>query len=455
MMRVFALIFLIVPVLVHSLTLQEEVKRDLEFIGFPPAPLRPVQGEILDVAIIGGGHMGMSICFALQRQGIFNTVIFDSAPQGLEGPWLTSARMRTLRSSKGLTGPALDIPHLTFRAWYEVERGNWDSLGRIPTPVWAEYLQWFRKILNLPIRNSWQLLSIIPNGELFKLLFNDGREVLTRKVVLATGRAGFGGFEVPAFIQGLPKSFWCHTGEVIEPAVFEGKRVCIIGCGASAFDVAATALEANAERVDMIMRRTEIPKTNPYTAFVYWPAFSCMCDEDRAGFFLKAAESGIPPPPDSVARLKKWNNFSLEPCTYVEGISTEGNRLFVQTNKGVGETDLIVLATGYAADAFAVRELAHFADKILLWGDRLQGIPRKLAGFPYLGDRLEFLEKNSGEASYLKNIHCFNYGAFLSQGRITGDIDVMGVGVVRLAEKITIDLFLKDYSAKAHKSDET
>ena len=38
--------------------------------------------------------------------GINNVVAYDAAPAGLEGPWVTFARMETLRSPKTLHGTA-------------------------------------------------------------------------------------------------------------------------------------------------------------------------------------------------------------------------------------------------------------------------------------------------------------------------------------------------------------
>ena len=60
---------------------------------------------------------GLVASFALLAGGIRNIRIFDRSPEGFEGPWLTFARMDTLRSPKTLPGPALGIPSLSYRAW--------------------------------------------------------------------------------------------------------------------------------------------------------------------------------------------------------------------------------------------------------------------------------------------------------------------------------------------------
>ena len=50
--------------------------------------------------------------------------------------------MRTLRSPKELTGPAMGLPALTFRAFYEAQYGKeaWQALDRAPRTMWMDYL---------------------------------------------------------------------------------------------------------------------------------------------------------------------------------------------------------------------------------------------------------------------------------------------------------------------------
>ena len=68
---------------------------------------------------------------------------------------------------------------------------------------------------------------------------------LTRKLVLATGIEGAGVRRVPDFVRdNLPRETWAHTSDTIDFAPSPGRRVAVIGGGASAFDNAATALEA-------------------------------------------------------------------------------------------------------------------------------------------------------------------------------------------------------------------
>lgn len=100
--------------------LAEAVRHDLECLDYPSRPwVRPRYGDsgepVYDVVIVGGGQSGLGAAFGLMREHIENILVIDENPEGHEGPWITYARMATLRTPKYLTGPDLSIPSLTFR----------------------------------------------------------------------------------------------------------------------------------------------------------------------------------------------------------------------------------------------------------------------------------------------------------------------------------------------------
>lgn len=437
--------------------------RDLMLINFPPFdwmkenPKHALHDPVYDVVIIGSGMAGLAAGAALYKEGIFHIKIFDKTSMGLEGPWVTYARMKTLRSSKDIMGPALGIPHLTFHAWYEARFGAaaWKEMGKIPTPLWMDYLNWYRQVMQLPIENDCLLTDIIPSqDDEFELHFQKASQPLivkARKVVLATGRAGFGGPTIPDFAKHLPKSICKHTTDHIDGKDLINKRIGIIGVGASSFDAAAIALEAGAKSVDLLMRRDHIPSVNkfsslPYKGFNY--GYFKLGDEKRWEFMSHAFEAAIPPTIESIKRVEKYPDLRLLAKTRILSIHDHGSQIEVETNRGIFHYDFLILGTGFNIDGNEQPEMRHILHTIALWKDRLP--PHiidqnpKMGSFPYLGPTYEFLPKEKGKAPFLRNLYCFNFGATLSHGLLSSDIPGISVGATRLAQGIAGDFFIQE-----------
>ena len=141
--------------------LETQIRDDLAKTSHPNAawlePKRGLDGKpALDVLIVGAGQSGLATAFGLMRSQVTNVLVVDKAEEGEEGPWLSYARMHTLRSPKDFTGPDLDIPSLTYQSWHEARFGkeNWQNLDLIPRELWAEYLLWFKRAVGLTVRRA-------------------------------------------------------------------------------------------------------------------------------------------------------------------------------------------------------------------------------------------------------------------------------------------------------------
>src|SRR5690606_29970682 len=161
------------------------------------------QGEaVLDAVVIGGGLAGLAISVRLLRMGIANFKVFDDNPEGQEGPWVTYARMHTLRTEKRLHGPDGGFPSATFRAWYEAQFGTdtYDELTLIPRGQWMDYLVWVRKVFSIPVMNQTRVVQLVPHPLGFRVEVQtpEGLEsFVSRKVIAATGLVGAGGPRLP------------------------------------------------------------------------------------------------------------------------------------------------------------------------------------------------------------------------------------------------------------------
>ncbi len=439
--------------------------RDLKLLNYPPADWRKdipsdLSEEALDVAIIGAGMSGLTVGAALYKEGIYRIKLFDNNPCGCEGPWATCARMPTLRSQKELAGPALGIPHLTFHAWFEASFGSdaWKEMGKIPTPLWMDYLKWYREALDLPVENECALVDLIPLEQGFELHFvgQTGKQVVfARKVILATGRLGFGGARIPEFAKELSKNLCAHTSDCIDFRCLKGRSIAVIGAGASGFDAAATALECGAKKVDILMRRNSLPKINkfsslPFKGFNY--GYFKLDDLKKCQLMTEAFSTSTPPSADSLRRVAGAANLTILSNTAIEKVEVNEPTFILYTNKGPLTYDFMVLATGYEVNGDKQRELHRVIRDIELWKDKLPestvaSFP-SLGLFPYLGATYEFTPKVLPPDSkhYLSNLYCFNYAAMVSHGPLSSDIPAISVGATRLAQGIAADFFVQEHA---------
>lgn len=444
--------------------LEQRVHDDLACLCYPPSNWvvpTAVEGEeqVHDVVVIGGGMCGLVASFALIGAGIQNIRIFDRSPVGFEGPWLTYARMETLRSPKQLTGPAYGMALLTFRAWYVAQFGNetWAELDKIPRPMWMEYLRWYRKVLDLPVENGVEVKTILPEGELMRLtLSGEGareKSVLARKVVMATGRDGMGHPSIPGFVDNLPAKYWAHSSHDIDFAALRGKRVVVVGVGASAVDNAAEALEAGAAEVRHLIRRKEMPCINKLMgigSFGFTAAFPQLGDARRWQIMNYSLRTQTPAPRGSTMRVSRHPNAWFHFDAAVEKTELDGDEIVISTSQGkTVRADFLILGTGFGVDPLARKELDGYADKILLWQDRFtppEGQENtELGNYPYLANDFTFLEREPGQAPWLANIHSFNSGAAASLGKMSGDIPGISEGAAWLAREIAAKLYTENF----------
>lgn len=440
--------------------LEARLKQDLEWLEQPGKrwlPAKEHAGKLVkDVVIIGAGMSGLAAAFALRLQGI-DAVLYDKAPEDYEGPWATTARMETLRSPKHLTGPALDLPALTFRAWYEAQFGlrAWNELDKIPRLQWADYLRWYRRVLALDVRNDHTLTDLnLQNGRQVELtLQHQGQQdtVAARKVILATGMDAFGGPAIPDFVAELPKRYWAHSEEPIDFAALAGRRIAVVGGSATAMDVSATALEAGAAGVEILIRRPDFPRYNRSKALGnpgLENGYFNLPDAWKWRVAHAIASEQIAPPHGSTLRVSRhpnaWFNFNSP----VQCVEPQGDGIVVHTPQGEVPADFLILATGYRLDWGARPEFHSLVGQIKTWRDVWQPPAdqqnEQLAGYPYLSADLAFQPKHGDAPPALTRLHCFSYPAHLSHGHVVGLIPGISRGAQILAREIAGQLYAED-----------
>ncbi len=421
-----------------------EVWDDLEKLNMPTDEwttrrLAPDGKPVLDVLIVGAGMSGLQAAFGMKMHAVRNVRVIDKAAAGREGPWITFARMKTLRSTKKLPGLGIGVPSLTFRAWYESRFGReaWESLDKAPNDVWMDYLNWFRDVLGIQVESETEVLRLDPAPRWVRahLRGSAGEEIVHAKhVVLATGMGGGGQVHVPSQVS---RDLWpdlaAHTSDDIDFASLKGKSVAVIGAGTSAWDNAATALEHGA-RVEMLVRRSQLPQVNKGRGSSY-PGFIAglpgLDDRDRWRFFVYFQHCQVPPPPDTVLRTIRHADFRIRFNAALERAdrTPDGHvEVSISGASAVERFDFLIAGTGFMAKLDSAREIGHLADVAATWRDR-HPTPDDpdclwLGDAPYVSVNYAMVEKTAGACPGIDRIKLFSHVANASHGPVAGGIPV-------------------------------
>ena len=440
--------------------LEARLAQDLAWLNLPAKPWVPSRHSngalVLDVAIVGAGMLGLVTAAALRNIGVDHVLCFDRAPAGREGPWITSARMETLRTRKDAAGPALGIPSLTFRAWFEAQHGAqaFAEMGLIPRSMWMDYLVWYRRVLALPVQNDTTVtgLALRDDGliELSTVVGGATEKVLARRAILATGIDALGAPSLPELAKNLPARFRAHSSDVFDVTALKGKRVAVVGAGASAMDNAAAALEAGAASVDIFVRRADIPRVDKFTGIGsrgMTHGYLGLPDETKWAYMVEGERAQIPPPRHSVLRVTRHANAHFHLASPITALAEGDGAAQITTPKGSYVADFIIFATGFTVDFVNRPEVAGIASFIRRWADAYTPPAGQehegLALMPYLGPGFEFLPRDGAPAA-ISNVYCFAYPAVLTHGKITSGIPSIGEGAIRLAQALGRSLFVED-----------
>lgn len=448
--------------------LERLVRREINIARYaPPSWVLPRSGPngkpALDVLVAGGGQAGLAAAHGLQLSHIERILVVDENPRGREGPWGTYARMPTLRTHKENGGIELGIPSLSFRAWYEAQHGYgaFSALYKVKTRDWHAYLDWFRDVLEIPMRNECRLVRFGPVEDGSGLLFADlagqgGTErVHARAIVLATGITGNGAkLELPFIANTLPQNYWAHTQDDIDFAALAGKRVAVMGGGASAYDNAIRAAEAGAE-VHIYHRQPRLHSINPGTWGEfngYLAHYADLSPVDKWRFTRQTALLKGGPPKATLARARELENLAIHAGHGWRNVElTADRRVLVNATDGAINADFLILGTGYRVDLSACPELAEHLGRIALWEHRFSPPPGEedpvLARAPWLGPNFEFVERDPGTAPWLGNVFDFARGAQLSMGTMPIGLSGVKFGAQRLVDGVRRRLFLEDSQA--------
>lgn len=211
---------------------------------------------MINTAIIGAGPYGLSLAAHLGAAGV-DFRIFGRPMTS----WRENMPFGMMLKSDGFASN-LSAPDAqsTLKAWC-AERGVEYDDEYIPVPlkVFVEYAAWFQKRY-VPGLEEQQVVSLAKSRRGFTLWLDNGTSLEAANVVLAVGINWFQ--HIPETLRDLPGELLSHSfGHQALPQ-FAGKRVLVLGAGASAVNAAVMAQEDGVD-VALVTRVPEIQFHTP------------------------------------------------------------------------------------------------------------------------------------------------------------------------------------------------
>jgi hypothetical protein len=194
-----------------------------------------------DVLVIGAGPYGLSVSTHLRGRGIDHLIVgrpMDTWRNHMPaGMYLKSEAygsdmscpqagydLEGYRKAKGVEGIARGVP--------------------LPLAQFLDYADWYVEQL-VPEVTDNTVSNIRAVNDRFHVGFADAEAVQARSVVIATGILPHA--YIPPELSSLPAELVSHTSDHRQLDQFRGRRVAIVGAGASALELAALLHEAGGE----------------------------------------------------------------------------------------------------------------------------------------------------------------------------------------------------------------
>lgn len=390
----------------------------------------------LDVLIVGAGPYGLSIAAHLRSRGISS---------GIFGPpmevWREHMPKGMLLKSDGfasnLSDPGTSFPLKRFCEMRGIHYHDTDVPVAIETFI--DYALAFQEKL-VPHLDTRRVARIDRTADGYAVELEDGEIVAARRVVLAVGVSYFA--YIPPSLQHLPADRLSHSSAHNDCSIFRGRRVTVIGGGASAIDLAALMHESGAD-VSIVARAASIrfhnmPGASPRTIWQrlrnpssgLGPGWKSRFFTDAPGVFHRFPEKqrlrivrqhlgpapGWPMKQRVVGKIPMLLGRSIAQAQ----VSNGGVRLTLASKDGQVEehdTDHVVAATGYRPDT---RRLEFLGEGIQNQLQSVEDAPVLSADFQSSVPGLYFV--GLAAANNFGPLMRFAYGADYTAHRLTAHL---------------------------------
>jgi thioredoxin reductase len=192
------------------------------------------------VAIVGAGPYGLSLAAHLAKHGVpFR--IFGPPMQVWQEQMPKGMQLKSDGFASDLYDPDRNYPIRKFCAEQGIAYNDWGIPVRLDTFV--KYGHAFQK-KHVPMLETIPVVNVSKTADGFEVSLENGERVAAHSVVMATGISFYD--YVPESLAGLPAELCTHSHAHSDVSRFRGKRVAVIGGGASATDLAAELHDAGA-----------------------------------------------------------------------------------------------------------------------------------------------------------------------------------------------------------------
>ena len=207
--------------------------------------------SIVDVAVIGAGPYGLSVAAHLSQAGCsiraFGHPLQTWAETMPQGMMLKSDGFASNLSAPDGSGTLAEYCARNAIPYQDIA-------DPVALQTFVAYGQDFQR-RHVPFLTQCDVISVDRHGTGFRLVDAAGGSVFARVVVAAVGVTHFR--VVPEVLAGLPSDLATHSADHHRLEKFAGRRVAVVGSGASAVDLAAALIAANA-KTTLVTRRDKV-----------------------------------------------------------------------------------------------------------------------------------------------------------------------------------------------------